>query len=138
MKYVAIYLDCCLSDFFQGFDGPVLNVPVDNETTYGELQGDLLRELQGYDACYYEASLGEPFDWDAAQAAIVSLFNEACANDKVAEAKYADRYQSEHDWRVAVSKEETKLGYDDWKEQQAELAEKCYFFIGLRPDADSY
>ena len=104
-KYIAIYLDCCLSDYFQGFDGPVLNVPVDNKSTYGELCGDLLRELQVYDSGYYEAGLGEPFDWEAAENAIIQLFSGVGVAQKVEEARYAE---------------------------PSEDSDSCYFYIGLR------
>jgi hypothetical protein len=34
-----IYLDCCLSDFFQGFsEGEVIAVPVDNQTTLKDIK----------------------------------------------------------------------------------------------------
>ncbi len=37
------YLDVCLPDYFQGFSGEVLAVPVTHETTYRELR-ELLRD----------------------------------------------------------------------------------------------
>ena len=37
------YLDVCLPDYFQGFAGEVLAVPVTHETTYRELR-ELLRD----------------------------------------------------------------------------------------------
>jgi hypothetical protein len=133
MKYIAIYLDCCLSSYFQGFNGPVLNVPVDSETTYGELCGALTAELQVYDSTYYEATLNiDTFDWEEAEKAIIQLFSGVGVDEKVAEARYAERYRPVEDWIQAVASRMTTMSYDDWKEACAEDAESCYFYIGFR------
>jgi hypothetical protein len=47
-----LYLDCCTSDYFQGFAGEVFAVPVDGATTYQELQDGVADD--------YNSSCSEP------------------------------------------------------------------------------
>ena len=58
------YLDVCLPDYFQGFSGDVLAVPVTHETTYRELR-ELIRDeynsLCGPEYVNFEKALDDIF-----------------------------------------------------------------------------
>jgi hypothetical protein len=107
--YTAIYLDCCLPSFFAGFSGPVIQAPVDQNYTYGQLVKELVDEVDSMSDIYAFGEDGGPlyFDYDAARSAIIDLFSDVKPGDVVAEAKYAEPAEDGN--------------------------EECYFYIGLTP-----
>jgi hypothetical protein len=87
MKTEILYLDCCTSDYFQGFSGEVLAVPVDGATTLAELK-------QGVEDDY-NSSCSDPIP-----GFIMALHNafEDCPNlDKIAFPDL-DLYKDCEDW----------------------------------------
>ena len=49
MKATINYLDCCLSDYFQGSSNEVIAVPVDNEMPCSAVWTSMDEELDGYE-----------------------------------------------------------------------------------------
>lgn len=44
-KYSVIYLDTCLPDYFNGYSGVVLSVPLPSRPRYGQVKRELVSEL---------------------------------------------------------------------------------------------
>jgi hypothetical protein len=67
------YLDCCLSDYFQGYAGVTLAVPVWAGMTYGELRQEIEDDSNAAD---YGID-----DWSGFDAALAELFDSVKPGD---------------------------------------------------------
>ena len=82
-KITVSFYDCCLPDYFGGHHKPVLQVPVDGNTTRKELYSSLLSELaQG--VIDYQIDENQ-LDYDAIREAIKECiyFKPECSNDDI-------------------------------------------------------
>jgi hypothetical protein len=66
MKYDINHLDTCRSDYFQGSRLPVVQVMVDENTTYQDIKLELLNDYNTWDL--------EELDWDKYVEAVHELF----------------------------------------------------------------
>lgn len=112
-KYELVYLDTCSSCYFQGFNKPVIQVPVDGLTT--------IEQVKDYLVSYWATEHIEDLDNEAYQDAVLEYFTDLfIANQtKFPNSTVEDMMASFWNMNLEVAKEDDK---EDWD---------VYSFFGL-------